>query len=90
VAGTETCTRTRTRLYPTCNPCRFQNPWQSLTPAEAEAKIRKEIKKVEDNYVAATQEVLDDPMLGKNEWIHKLVLNILYGMGKGKIHRVFD
>jgi hypothetical protein len=52
-----------------------------LTPAEAEAKIRKEIKKAEDNYVAAAREVFDDPMLGKNERIRKLALNIPYGMG---------
>ena len=52
-----------------------------LTPAEAEARIRKEIKKAEDNYVAAAREVLDDPVLGKNERIRKLVLNIPYGMG---------
>ena len=52
-----------------------------LTPVEAEAKIRREIKKAEDNYVAAAREVFDDPVLGKNERIRKLVLNIPYGMG---------
>ena len=52
-----------------------------LTPAEAEAKLRKEIKKAEDSYVAAAREVLGDPVLGKNERICKLVLNIPYGMG---------
>jgi len=52
-----------------------------LTPAEAEAKIRREIKKAEDSYVAAAREILDDPVLGKNERIRKLVLNIPYGMG---------
>ena len=52
-----------------------------LIPAEAEEKIRKEIKQAEDNYVAAAREFFNDPVLGQNEKIRKLVLNIPYGMG---------
>ncbi|KAF8957852.1 isoprenoid synthase domain-containing protein [Flammula alnicola] len=52
-----------------------------LTPAEAEAKLRREIKKAETDYAVAAREVLDHPVLGKNEGIRKLVLNIPYGMG---------
>lgn len=59
-----------------------------LTPAEAEAKIRREIKKSEDDYKVAAREVLNHPVLGKNKAIRKLVLNIPYGMGGNVSHKI--
>lgn len=52
-----------------------------LTADQADRKIRNEIKAAEHNYILAAKAVLDDPELGKNDDVRRLVLNIPYGMG---------